>query len=130
MCKEKRIVCTLKISGNGICLLIKSAFIEILVLQNRVFQGFSVGQGVNGKGFNFTLAMVKMCSPWPLLNKYTLSKIFEVGLQIPPLPQPSYMAYGKGQKLKIWILFLPWSKCIQSNLKGIIVPFKQKLNVI
>ena len=31
-----------------------------------------------GKGFNSKLAMVKMCSteipPWPLLNKYALSK--------------------------------------------------------
>ena len=29
-----------------------------------------------------------------------------------------YIAYEKGQKLKIWILFLQWSKCIPINLKG------------
>ena len=29
------------------------------------------------------------------------------------------LVYGKGQKLKIWILFWPWSKCIHSNRKGI-----------
>ena len=34
----------------------------------------------------------------------------------PPSPQIPYMAYGKGQNLKIWILFLPWSKWICRNL--------------
>ena len=57
-------------------------------------------------------------------------KIFEGGLQTPPSPQTPYIAYGKGQKLKIWILFLPWLKCIHSILKGIILTFKQKLDVI
>ena len=41
-----------------------------------------------------------------------------------------YIAYGKDQKWKIWILYLPWSKCIHINLKGIIITFKQKLDVI
>ena len=48
-------------------------------------------------------------------------KNFEVGLQTPPSPQTPYTAYGKGKKLKIWILCLPSSKCIQSNLKGIVI---------
>ena len=89
-----------------------------------------IGRGINGEGFNFKLAMVKMCSTWPLLNKYTLSKKFEVDLQTPPLSLTACMAYGKGQKLKIRILFLPWSKRIHSNLKGIIILFKQKLNIV
>ena len=29
-------------------------------------------RGVNREGFNFKLARVKMCSTWPLLNKYAL----------------------------------------------------------
>ena len=86
---------------------------------------YAVGRGVNGEGFKFKLDMVKMCSTWPLLNK-----LFEVDLQTPSLPQTSYMAYGNGQKLKIWILLLPWSKCIHNNPKGIFIPFKQKLNTI
>ena len=40
----------------------------------------TVGRGIDKKGFNFKLAMVKMFSTWPLLNKYALSKNFEVGL--------------------------------------------------
>ena len=91
---------------------------------------YLLGRGINGEGFNSKLAMVKMCSTWPLLNKYALSKIFEVGLQTPPLPQTAYRAYGKGQNLKIRILFLPWSKCIHINQKGIIIPFKQNSDMI
>ena len=86
---------------------------------------YSLGRGINREGFNFKLAMVKTCSTWLLLNKYVLWKIFEVGLQTPSSPQTPYIAYGKGQKLKIWILLLPWSKCIHSNLKGIVIMFKQ-----
>ena len=52
------------------------------------------------------------------------------GLQTSQLPQTSCMTYGKGQQLKIWICFLPWSKCIHSNLNGTIMPFKQKSNII
>ena len=78
------------------------------------------------------MAMVKMCSTWPLMNKCVLLKDFEVGLQTPRPPQTSYIAYGKGQKLKIWILFLflLCSKWIHSNLKWIIIMFKQELNMI
>ena len=65
----------------------------------------------------------------PLEQMYSFKK-FKVDLQTPPLPQTSYMAYGKSQKLRIWILFLPWSKCIHRNLEGIIIPLKQKLNMI
>ena len=38
-------------------------------------QSIGLGRGVNKKGFK--LAMVKMCSTWPLLNKYALSKILK-----------------------------------------------------
>ena len=42
--------------------------------------------------------MVKMCSTSPLLNKYALSKIFEVGLQTLPLPQTPYIwSMGKAK---------------------------------
>ena len=34
----------------------------------------TIGRGKNREGFNFKLAMVKTCSTWPLLNKYTLWK--------------------------------------------------------
>ena len=61
---------------------------------------YALGQGVNRQGFNFKLAMVKMCSAWPLLNKYARQKNFEVGLQIPPSPQTPYIAYGKGKKIE------------------------------
>ena len=88
---------------------------------------WGIGRGINRKGFNFKLAMVKTCSTWPLLNKYPLWKNFEVGLQTPPSPQTPYIAYEKGQKLEIWILFLAWSKCIHSSLKEIIITFKQKI---
>ena len=48
-------------------------------------------------------------------SSYALWKLFEVqvGLQTPQLPQTPYIAYGKGKKkkMKIWILFLQWSKC-------------------
>ena len=38
-------------------------------------------------------------------------------VQTSPLPHTSYIiAYGKGKKIKIWILFLLWSKCIPINL--------------
>ena len=90
---------------------------------------YILGRGVNREGFNFKLAMVKTCSTWAFLNKYALQKKIEVGLQTPPSPQTPYIAYEKGQKLKIWMLFLPWSKCIHRNLKGIIITFK-KLDVI
>ena len=63
---------------------------------------WGVGQGVKREGFHFLLAMVKMCSTWPLLNKYALKKEKknEVGLQTPPLPQTPYIAYGKGKNFK------------------------------
>ena len=41
-----------------------------------------------------------------------------------------FLAYGKGQKLKIWILFLSWSSAFMVTLKGIIIMFKQELNMI
>ena len=44
--------------------------------------------------------MVKTCSTWPLLYKYALSEIFEVGLQTPPLPQTPYIASEKGKNWK------------------------------
>ena len=96
--------------------------------------------GANREDFDFKLAMVKTCSTWPILNKYMTLKflkwVFRPHYYL-LLPQTLYIAYGKGQKLKIWILFLPWSKCIHSNLcynnsflKGIIITFKQKLDMI
>ena len=90
----------------------------------------AVGWGVNGEGLYFKLAMVNMCSIWPLLNKYAFFKNFEEGLETPPLPQTPYMVYGEGQKLKFWIFILPWSKSIHINLEGIIVPYKQKFDMI
>ena len=67
--------------------------------------------------FNIKLGMVKMCSTWPFLNKYALSYKYAL------------YEYGNGQKSKIWILSWPWSKCIHSNLKQIIIPFKQNLDI-
>ena len=89
----------------------------------------TLGWGVNGKGFNFILTMVKGVPLTPL-EKICPLKNVEVGLQTPLLHQTPYMAYGKGRKLKIWILCLPWSICIHNNLKWIIIQFKQKLDVI
>ena len=57
-------------------------------------------------------------------------KKIELGLQTLLLPQTPYVSYGIGQNLKILILFLPRSICIHSNLKGIIILFKQKSDVI
>ena len=57
--------------------------------------------GVIVKGFNSKLAMVKMYSTGPLLNKCILSKKIKMGLQTPLLPQTLTMAYGKGQNLNI-----------------------------
>ena len=59
-----------------------------------------LGRGVNREGFNFKLAMVKMCSTWPLLKKYAIWKNFEVGLQTPPSPQTPYIVYEKGKNWK------------------------------
>ena len=38
-------------------------------------------------------------------------------LRSPTMYSPIASAYGKGQKMKVWILFLQWSKCIPINLK-------------
>ena len=106
-------------------------FMSLNPLRQCVSMSWAIGRGVNREGFNFKLAMVKTCSTWPLLNKYALQKI--LNLVFRPhhhLRPPTCIAYEKDQKLKIWILFLPWSKCIHSNLKGIIITFKQKLDVI
>ena len=53
--------------------------------------------GVNERGFNFKLAMVKMCS------KLTPFKNM-------PFKKKMKWAYGKGKKLTILILFLPLVK--------------------
>ena len=58
---------------------------------------YVVGRGVNGEGFDFKLAMVKMCSTWTPLEQNTISKNFEWIFRL----QTYYMAYGKWQKLKI-----------------------------
>ena len=76
--------------------------VEEMVAHNLVFgaeviKACAIGRGINKKGFNSKLAMVKMCSTWPFLNKYALWKNFEVGLQTAPLPQTPYIAYGKDQ---------------------------------
>ena len=73
--------------------------------------------------------MVKTCSTWPLLNKYALKKIWTWSSDPTVTSDPLYSLW-KRQKLKIWILFLPWSKFIHSSLKGIIITFKQNLDVI
>ena len=101
-------------------------------IQTRNTCGYTVEWGLDREGFNFKLPMVKTCSTWPLLSKCKLQKYFEVGLQSPLSlsPQTPYTVNGKGQTLKIWILFLPWSKCTHSNLKGIIIIFKQNLDMI
>ena len=109
---------------------LKKITVPICTLKQYLRAAYGLGRGINVEGFKSKLTMVKMCSTWSLLNKYALWKKFEVGLQTPPLPQTPYRAYGKGQNLKIWILFLPWSKCIHSNLKGMIIPFKQNSDVI
>ena len=78
-----------------------------------------LGQNVNREGFNFKLAVVKTCPIWSLMNNMPFKKS-------KCLSDP-YMTYGKDQKMKIWILFLPWSKWIHSNLRGsgIIVPLNK-----
>ena len=45
-----------------------------------------IGRGINKEGLNFKLATVKTRSTWPHLNKYALSKNFEVGRQTPSSP--------------------------------------------
>ena len=75
--------------------------------------GHQYGRGINREGFNFKLDMVKMCSTWPLLNKYALWKFVEVGLQTDTtVISDPYSAFGKSKILKIWILFLQWSEYI------------------
>ena len=75
--------------------------IQSIIIYNQVtqayFEIYLVGQGVNGKGYNSKLAMVKMCSTLPLLNKYALSKKFEVILQTPPVPQTPIWPVGKSK---------------------------------
>ena len=57
--------------------------------------------------------MVKLCSTWPLLNKYALWKNFEVGLQTPPLPQTPYIANGEGKNWKSEFYFRSGQKVFQ-----------------
>ena len=116
-CSSIMLDCVCKLKVDSLVFIFNCPYLLLCIL----------GRGVNREGFNFKLATVKTCSTRPLLNKYALWKNFEVGLQTPPSPQTPYigLTYGKGQKLKIWILFLPWSKCIHSNLEGIIITCKQ-----
>ena len=76
--------------------------------------------------------MVKTFSTWPLLNKYDIYKKIEVGLQTPPSLQTPYNLHSLWERPKIENLnfVFAWSKCIQSNLKGVIITFKQTLDVI
>ena len=67
----------------------------ILIFNIRV----SIREGINGKGFNSKLALSK-CVPLEQIIM-PFEKKNEVGLQIPPLPQIPYRAYGNGQNLKI-----------------------------
>ena len=82
-----------------------------------VFYVYSLRWGVNSEGYrpNFKLAMIKTCSTWPLLNKYAIKKWR--GSSDPTVTSDPLHSLWKRQKLKIWILFLQWSKCIPINLK-------------
>ena len=91
---------------------------------------YTLGRDVNREGFNFKLAMVKTCSTWPLPEQICPLKTFWSRSSDPTFTSDPLHILWESQKLEIWILFLPWSKCIHSNLKGIIITFKQKLNVI
>ena len=68
-----------------------------------------------------------------LLNKCAFSKKNWSGSSDPTITSdPLFRVHGKDQNLKIWIMFLPWSKCIHSYLKKLVtcIPFKQKLDMI
>ena len=50
-----------------------------LIFQNILditifFLAYTLGRGINREGFYSKLALVKICSTWPLLDKYVLSK--------------------------------------------------------
>ena len=47
-------------------------FVIAHVFSHELTTAYALGRGVNREGFNFKLAMVKMCFTWPLLNKYAL----------------------------------------------------------
>ena len=74
------------------------------------------------------MAMVKMCSIRLFLNKYALLK--QIVWSESSVPNVTSDPLRERQKLKIQILFLPWLKCIHSNLKRIIVMFKQESDKI
>ena len=88
------VVCLLvPINASVKCVFLSIHYYFILKLSNIYIYIYILGQGVNWEGFNLKLAVVKMCSTWPLLNKYTIWNILEEGLQTPPLPKTPCIAY-------------------------------------
>ena len=45
---------------------------QLSLLQETIEYPYTLGRGINREGFNFKLAMVKMCSTWPLSSKCAL----------------------------------------------------------
>ena len=104
--------------------------VHIRLLDCWIFRDWASGRSVDKEGLISNWSWSKRVPLGPSWTNIPFKKD-KVGLQTPPSPQMPYIAYGKDQfKLKIWILFLPWSNCIHNNLKGIIITFKQNLDVI
>ena len=72
------------LSNKRLCLACTVYFYVPLICLDRTFSGdmnvkrkcrdWTIGRGINGDGFNSKLAMVKVCSTWPLVNKNDHSK--------------------------------------------------------
>ena len=92
----------------------------------KVFKLWVVGRGVNREGLISNLPWSKRVPLDPSWTNMPFEKNVEVGLQTPPLPQTHLYSLWKRQKLKIWILFLQWSKYIPINLKGTLKTFNGK----
>ena len=85
----------------------------------------TVGQGVHKEGFNFKLAVVKMCSFLPLFSKYALSK--EFSCESSDHTVASEPLYDLWKRPKIENLNFAFAMVnMYSHLKGIIIPLKKK----
>ena len=87
--------------------------------------GCGLGHGINRKGSNFKLDMVKTCSTWPSGTNMPFKKFWSGSLDPTVTSDPLYSLW-KRQKLKFWILFLQWWKYIPINLKGTLKTFNEK----
>ena len=69
-------------------------------MHNLPFLPYLVGRGANGDGFNFKLAMVKMCSTWTLFwTNMPFQKVLKYVFR--PNRHPSPPPYGLWKRSKI-----------------------------